>query len=71
LMPKFVKVSKSALRTKTWKIGAFRAKYPEWWLVLIDHVCCGAPHTNPNGVTFKNWLDGKHDFEQGDCAEPE
>jgi len=48
---------------KTWKIGAFRAKYPEWWLVLIDHVCCGAL-TRSEWRHVQNWLDGKHDLNK-------
>ena len=30
------------LREKSQKIARWRAKYPEWWLVLIDHVGYGA-----------------------------
>jgi hypothetical protein len=33
------------IKEKSGKIAAYRNKYPEWWLVLVDHMMGGTPET--------------------------
>jgi hypothetical protein len=64
------------IEEKTAKVASFRSQYPEWWLVLVDHVAYGldsfdlaqfrksvrVPHTWDR-VVIVNPLDHTHYFE--------
>jgi len=41
LMPKFDRNIRLCLELKTKKIAPYRSRYPEWWLILVDHIAHG------------------------------
>jgi hypothetical protein len=42
VIPELEKNLKLCIEEKTLKIGPYRSKYPEWWLVLVDFIVGGA-----------------------------
>jgi hypothetical protein len=43
VIPELEKSLTICVREKSVKIAKYRAKYPEWWLVLVDHMTGGTP----------------------------
>jgi hypothetical protein len=41
IIPELEKNIRICAREKTEKIAGVRARYPEWWLILVDHIGYG------------------------------
>jgi len=47
---------------KTRKIAAYRAKYPEWWLILLDHIARGFDEDDK--MQFRSMPRVRHDWSK-------
>jgi hypothetical protein len=45
VIPELEKSLNICIAEKTTKIAPYRSRYPEWWLVLVDHMMGGSPET--------------------------
>lgn len=45
VIPELEKNLGICIAEKSRKIAPYRSKYPEWWLVLVDHMMGGTPET--------------------------
>ena len=57
------------LREKSAKISPFRAKYPEWWLILIDRIS-HAPIHGAEVTELRNLLHGLADWDRVLLVDP-
>ena len=48
VIPEVERNLRLCIEEKTTKVAAYRQKYPEWWLILIDHVAYGMTEFNRN-----------------------
>jgi hypothetical protein len=54
LIPELEKNIRICVKKKTEKIANIRAKYPEWWLILVDHIGFGQMES----------MDVRHDWDR-------
>jgi hypothetical protein len=62
LMSELEKNLKLYIAEKASKIKPFKARYPEWWLVLVDHIGNGLSNSDIDDL--KNGISISHDWNK-------
>jgi hypothetical protein len=68
VVPEVERNLRLCIEEKTTKVAAYRGKYPEWWLILIDHIAYGMSQFSRDA--FRESVAIDHDWHRITIIDP-